>query len=325
MMKIVQVGFAVLGLGLGAAAFAQGYPAKPVKVIVPVPAGGYYDFVTRTVSQQLADKMGQPFVIENRVGAGSLTGTAYAATMPADGYTLLVNGTGGMAIFPSLYGSAKMPYDTLRDFAPVALLSGVPNIVVVPASLEIKTIAELITMAKAHPGDLPYASNGNGTTQHLAAETFAVATGTQFTHIPYNGSAPAVTSLLGGQTKLLFGVATDVIQQIRAGKLRALAVATEKRMSVLPEVPTLAEAGVPGIEIEIWAGMFAPKATPPDVITRLNVEVNRALQLPDVRERIAPGGIGETKGGSPELFEKLIRTELVKWAKAVKDSGAKAE
>lgn len=324
-MKTLQAAIATIGLVLGAAALAQGYPVRPVKVIVPVPAGGYYDLVARTVSQKLAERLAQPFVIENRVGAGSLTGTAYAATTPADGYTLLVNGTGGMAIFPSLYGSSKMPYDTLRDFAPVALLSGVPNIVVVPASLEVKSIAELVALAKAHPGELPYASNGNGTTQHLAAETFAVATGTRFTHIPYNGSAPAVTSLLGGQTKLLFGVATDVIQQIRAGKLRALAVATDKRMQVLPEVPTLAEAGVPGIEIEIWCGMFAPKATPSDVVARLNAEVNRVLQMADVREHIAPGGLGETKGGSPELFEQLIRTELVKWAKAVKESGAKPD
>ena len=323
-MKTLQAAFAVIGLGLSAAALAQGYPVRPVKVIVPVPAGGYYDLVARTVSQKLTERLGQPFVAENRVGAGSLTGTAYAAATPADGYTLLVNGTGGMTIFPSLYGG-KMPYDTLRDFAPIALLSGVPNIVVVPASLEVKTIADLVALAKARPGELPYASNGNGTTQHLAAETFAIATGTQLTHIPYNGSAPAVTSVLGGQTKLHFGVATDVIQQIRAGKLRALAVATERRMQVLPDVPTLAEAGVPGIEIEIWCGMFAPKATPPEVVARLNAEVNRVLQMTDVRERIAPGGIGDTKGGSPEHFEQFIRSELSKWARAVKQSGAKPD
>jgi len=325
MMKALQAALTVIGMGLGAAALAQGYPVKPVKVIVPVPAGGYYDSVARIVSQKLAERLAQAFVVENRVGAGSLTGTAYAATQPADGYTLLVNGTGGMSIFPSLYGAAKMPYDTLRDFAPVALLSGVPNIVVVPASLEVKSIAELVALARSRPGELPYASNGNGTTQHLAAETFAIATGTKLTHIPYNGSAPAVTSLLGGQTKLLFGVATDVIQQIRAGKLRALAVATERRMSVLPDIPTLAEAGIPGIEIEIWCGMFAPKATPPDVVMRLNGEANRVLQMADVRERIAPGGIGETKSGSPEQFEQHIRLELVKWAKWVKESGAKPD
>jgi tripartite-type tricarboxylate transporter receptor subunit TctC len=218
-----------------------------------------------------------------------------------------------------------MPYETLRDFAPVALLSGVPNILVVNPSLAARTVAELVALARAKPGELPYASNGNGTTQHLATEMFGIATGTKFTHVPYNGSAPAVTSVLGGQTVVLFGVATDVIQQVRAGKLRALAVATPKRMQVLPDVPTLAEAGVPGIEIEIWCGMFAPKATPRDIVTRLNGEVNRVLELADVRERIAPGGIGDTKGGTPEQFEQFIRAELGKWAKAVKASGAKAD
>ena len=311
----------VLALLWSAAALAQGWPARPIRFIVPVPAGGYYDMVARTVGQKLSERLGQPVIVENRVGAGSLTGTAYAATVPADGYTLLVNGTGGMSIFPSLY--AKMPYDTLRDFAPVALLSGVPNIVVVHPSLEARTISELVALARARPGQLPYASNGNGTTQHLATETFGVATGTKFTHVPYNGSAPAVTSVLGGQTVLLFGVATDVIQQIRAGKLRPLAVATPQRMRVLPEVPTLAEAGVPGIEIEIWCGLFAPKATPREVVARLNAEVNRVVEMADVRERIAPGGIGDTKGGTPEQFEQFIRAELAKWAKAVRESGAK--
>jgi len=311
----------VLASLASAAAFAQGWPSRTIKIIVPVPAGGYYDGVARTVAQKLSERLGQPVIIENRVGAGSLTGTAYAAGAAPDGYTLLVNGTGGMSIFPSLY--AKMPYDTLRDFAPVALLSGVPNILVVHPSVKANTVAELIALARAHPGELPYASNGNGTTQHLSAEMFGIATGTKYTHVPYNGSAPAVTSVLGGQTQILFGVATDVIQQVKAGRLRALAVATPKRMSVLPDVPTLAEAGVPGIEIEIWCGLFAPKGTPREIVMRLNAEVNRALEMADVRARIAPGGIGETKGGTPEQFEKFIRGELAKWAKAVKDSGAK--
>jgi tripartite-type tricarboxylate transporter receptor subunit TctC len=311
----------MLGTLCSAGALAQAYPSKPTKVIVPVPAGGYYDNVARVVGQKLGERLGQPFVVENRVGAGSLTGTAYAATTPPDGYTLLVNGTGGMSIFPSLY--EKIAYDTLRDFASVALLSGVPQIVVVHPSLAARTVKELVSLAKSKPGELPYASNGNGTTQHLATEMFGIVTGTKFTHVPYNGSAPAVTSVLGGQTVLLFGVATDVIQQVRAGKLRALAVATPQRMKILPDVPTLAEAGVQGIQIEIWCGLFAPKATPRDIVTRLNGEVNRVLEMADVKERIAPGGLGETKGGTPEQFEQFIRTELAKWAKAVKDSGAK--
>lgn len=306
-----------------AGALAQSYPTHAVKVIVPVPAGGYYDMVARTVGQKLAEHLGQAFVVENRVGAGGLVGTAYAATTPPDGYTLLVNGTGGLAIFPSLY--PKLPYDTLRDFAPIILTSGVPQIVVVNPSLPVHSMSELVALARSKPGELAYASNGNGTTMHLATEMFAIATGTKFTHVPYNGSAPAVTSVLGGQTPILFGVATDVIQQVRAGKLRALAVSTEKRMTILPDVPTLAEAGIPGIVVEIWGGMLAPKGTPRDIVLRLNAESNRALEMPDVREHIAPGGLGDIKGGTPEQFEQFIRSEIAMWAKVVKASGAKPD
>jgi tripartite-type tricarboxylate transporter receptor subunit TctC len=304
-------------------AMAQAYPTKAVRAIVPVPAGGYYDNVTRIVTQKLGERLGQGFIVENRVGAGSMTGTAFVAAQAPDGYTLLFNGTGGLSIFPSLY--AKLPYDPVRDFTPVIHVAGVPNIVVVNPSLPAKSIKELIAIARSKPGAIAYASNGNGTTQHLSTEMFGVATGTKFMHVPYNGSAPAVTSIMGGQTQVLFGVATDVMQQIRAGKLRALAVATPKRMSVLSDVPTLAEAGVPGIEVEIWMGMFAPRNTPRDIVMRLNTETNRVLEMPDVRERIAPGGIGEAKGGTPEQMAALLQSELAKWAKAVKESGAKAE
>ncbi len=320
-MKLRNV-FAALASFVSVAALAQ-YPAKPVRIIVPVPAGGYYDNVARVLGQKMSEHMGQPFVIENRVGAGSLTGTAYVATTPPDGYTLLLNGTGGLAIFMSLY--SKLPYDTLRDFAPIVVTSSVPQIVVVNPSLPVHSISDLVSYAKAHPGEIAYASNGNGTTQHLATELFALTTGTKFTHVPYHGSAPAVTSVLSNTTPLLFGVATDVMQQVRAGKLRALAVSTPKRMQVLPDVPTLGEAGVPGIVVEIWGGMLAPKGTPRDIVVKLNAEANRALEMPDVHERIAPGGVGDIKGGTPEQFEQLIRSEIAMWAKAVKVSGAKAD
>ncbi len=304
------------------AAFAQ-YPVKPVRIVVPVPAGGYYDNVARVLGQKMSEHLGQPFVIENRVGAGSLTGTAYVATTPPDGYTLLLNGTGGLAIFMSLY--SKLPYDTLRDFAPIILVSGVPQIVVVNPGLGVQSIARLVALARSKPGDIPYASNGNGTTQHLATELFGLATGTRFTHVPYNGGAPAMTSVLGGQTMLLFGSAIDVLQQVRSGKLRALAVSSEKRLAALPDVPTLAEAGVPGIVVEIWGGMFAPKATPRDIVLRLNAEANQALKAAEVRDRLTPGAVGEIKGGTPEQFEQFLRSELAMWAKAVKVSGAKPD
>ena len=320
--KAIGVLMSVLGALMSSLAWGQTYPSRTVRMIVPVPAGGYYDMVARTIGQKLAERLGQAFIVENRVGAGGLTGTAYAATTAADGYSLLVNGTGGLAIFPSLY--AKLPYDTLRDFAPIILTSGVPQIAVVNPEVPAHNIAELVSLVRAKPG-MPYASNGVGTTMHLATEMFAIETGTQFTHVPYNGSAPAVTSVLGGQTQLLFAVATDVIQQVRAGKLRPLAVSTAKRMKALPEVPTLAEAGVPGIVVEIWGGMLAPKGTPREIVLRLNAESNRALELPDVRERFSPGGIGDVKGGTPEHFEEFIRSEIAMWAKVVKASGAKAE
>lgn len=304
-------------------AFGQIYPARPIKIIVPLPAGGYYDAVARTVGQNISKPMGQAFVVENRVGASGLTGTAYAATTPPDGYTLLVNGTGGMAIYQSLY--QKIPYDTMRDFAPIILLSGVPQIVVVPSSMVVHTMSELVALARARPGELSYASTGTGATPHLAMEMLAMATGVKLLHVPYNGSAPAVVAMLSGQTNVMFGIASDVIQQVRAGKLRALAVGTPKRMSILPDVPTLAESGIPGIEIEIWAGMFSSRGTPRDIVMRLNTEANKVLAMPDVQERIAPGGVGDVKGGSPEQFDHFLRAEIAKWAKVVKESGAKAE
>jgi tripartite-type tricarboxylate transporter receptor subunit TctC len=322
-MKALNAFLLVLMSACCAGALAQGYPARPVKVVVPVPAGGYYDMVTRVVTQKLAERLGQPVVVENRVGAGGIVGTEYAANATPDGYTILFNGIGAMTIFPSLY--SKLPYDPVRDFVPIVLVSGVPNIVVVHPSVAANTMGELAALARSRPGQVTFASNGTGTTQHLAAEMFATAAGVKLNHIPFNGSAPAVTAMLGGQTMLLFGVATDVLQHVKGGKLRALAVASEKRISALPEIPTTAEAGLPGVEIEIWLGAFAPKGAPQEAVARLNTEINRVLEMPEVRERIAPGGIGEPKGGTPDRLRDLVRSEIVKWAKVVKESGAKVD
>jgi tripartite-type tricarboxylate transporter receptor subunit TctC len=306
-----------------AGAWAQAYPSRPIRVILPVPAGGYYDMVTRTVSQRLAERLGQPVLVENRVGAGGAVGTAYAASAPADGYTLLFNGIGAMSIFPSLH--AKLAYDPARDFAPVILLSTVPNILVVHPSVPASSVAELAALAQARPGEVSYASNGVGTTQHLAAEMFATAKGVKLNHIPFNGSAPAVTAMLGGQTMLLFGVASDVMPHVKAGKLRALAVASEKRMRALPDIPTSAEAGVSGVEIEIWLGAFAPRGTPHELVKRLNAEIGKVLEMPEVRSRITQDGIGEVKGGTPEQLGSLLQSEISKWAKVVKASGARVD
>jgi tripartite-type tricarboxylate transporter receptor subunit TctC len=313
-----------LALMLGcAAAWGQAYPSRPLRVILPVPAGGYYDTVTRIVSQRLAERLGQPVVVENRVGAGGVVGTVYAAGQPPDGYTLLFNGIGAMSIFPSLH--AKLAYDPVRDFEPIILLSSVPNILVVNPAVPAKTVGELAELARNRPGEVTFASNGVGTTQHLAAEMFATAKGVKLNHIPFNGSAPAVTAMLGGQTMLLFGVASDVLPHVKAGKLRALAVASAKRMQALPEVPTTAEAGVPGVEIEIWLGAFAPKGTPREMLLRLNSEIYKVLDMPEVRERITQDGIGEVKGGTPEELASLLRSEIAKWARVVKASGARVD
>jgi tripartite-type tricarboxylate transporter receptor subunit TctC len=306
-----------------AAAWGQSYPSRPLKVILPVPAGGYYDTVTRIVSQRLAERLGQPVVVENRVGAGGVVGTVHAAGQPPDGYTLLFNGIGAMSIFPSLH--AKLAYDPVRDFEPIILVSTVPNILVVHPSVPARSADELAALARSRPGEVSFASNGIGTTQHLVAEMFATAKGVKLNHIPFNGSAPAVTAMLGGQTMLLFGVASDVMPHVKAGKLRALAVASAKRMRALPEVPTTAEAGVPGVEIEIWLGAFAPKGTPRELLLRLNSEINKVLDMPDVRERITQDGIGEVKGGTPEELASLLRSEIAKWARVVKASGARVD
>jgi tripartite-type tricarboxylate transporter receptor subunit TctC len=306
-----------------AGAWAQPYPSRPIKVILPVPAGGYYDMVTRTVSQKLAERLGQPVLVENRVGAGGIVGTVAAAAAAPDGYTLLFNGIGAMSIFPSLH--AKLAYDPVRDFVPVILLSTVPNILVVHPSVAARTVGELAELARSRPGEVSYASNGVGTTQHLAAEMFATARGLKLNHVPFNGSAPAVTAMLGGQTMLLFGVASDVMPHIRAGKLRALAVASDRRTRALPEVPTTAQAGVPGVEIEIWLAAFAPKGTPREIVARLNAEIGRVLEMPEVASRITQEGLGEVKGGTPEALAGLLEAELAKWSRVVKASGARVD
>jgi tripartite-type tricarboxylate transporter receptor subunit TctC len=240
-----------------------------------------------------------------------------------DGYTLLFNGIGAMSIAPHL--QAKAAYDPINDFVPIILLSSMPNILVVHPSVPATSIRDLAALARGKPGELTYASNGIGTTQHLAAELFAASAGVKLNHIPFNGSAPAVTAMLGGQTALLFGVASDVMPHIRAGKLRALAVASDKRVASLPDLPTTAEAGLPGVEIEIWLGAFAPRGTQREVVARLNAEIGSVLEMADVRKRIAPGGLGEARGGPPELLAALVRSENAKWAGVVKASGARGD
>jgi tripartite-type tricarboxylate transporter receptor subunit TctC len=310
-------------LAWSCAAAAQAWPSKPIKVIVPYPAGGFYDTVARLVGVKMAEDFGQPVVVENRVGAGGIVGTDYVAKSAPDGYTIMVGGIGPHGINPGLY--PKLPYDPVRDFEPIVHVVNAANILVVHPSLPVSSLNELILLARAKPGQLNYASNGSGTSPHLAAEMFASAMGLKLTHIPYKGSAPAVTAMLGGQTQMAFNNAGDVLQHIRAGKLRALAVTGAKRLAALPEVPTMQESGAPGYEAVAWWAYYAPAGTPRDIVMRLNAEINKTIQLPEVRDRLSVQGSAEIVGGSPEQLAAFMKAEIAKWSRVIKESGATAD
>jgi tripartite-type tricarboxylate transporter receptor subunit TctC len=305
-----------------ALASAQSYPTKPIRIVVPFPPGGATDILARDVAQKLTEAWGQQVIVDNRPGAGGNIGSELVARSAPDGYTLEMGTVGTHAINASLY--AKMPYDHLKDFVPVILVAGVPNVLVVNPALPVNSVAELIAYAKANPGKLNFASSGSGTSIHLSAELFKVMAGVQMTHIPYKGSAPALQDLLGGQVQLMFDNLPPSLPQIKAGKLRALAVTTATRAPALPDVPTVAEAGLPGFESSSWFGLLAPAGTPPAIVVKLNAEVAKWLATPDAKERLAKQGANAV-GGSPEDFEKHIAAETVKWAKVVKDSGARVD
>ena len=307
------------GLCCAGPAPAQNYPAKPIRFVVPFPPGGGVDLIARTIGQKLNDTWGQSVVIDNRSGGGGNTGTDMVAKALPDGYTLLMGYVGNLAINPFLF--RKLPYDPLRDFAPITLAATAPNVLVAHPSLPANSVKELIALAKAKPGALNYASAGNGTVGHLVAELFKTETATQITHIPYKGNGPALTDVLGGQVRLLFAAPGAVIQHVRAGKLRALAVASPKREAGLPEVATFVEAGFPAVVAYGWYGVLTTAGAPPDIIARLNAEIVRIMGLADIRERLATQGY-DAVSSTPQQFRELIRTELVKWEKVVKASGA---
>ncbi len=309
-----------------AAAQAQGgapaYPAKAIRYVVPFPAGGTTDILARMLGQKLTEAWGQQVIIDNRPGAGGNVGSEIASKAPADGYTILGGTVSSHSINTSLY--SKMPYHPLKDFAPVTTIAMVPNVLVVHPSVPAKNVKEFITFAKARPGQLRYASAGNGTSQHLSGELFSMLTGTKMIHVPYKGSAPASAELMGGQVELSFENSTVAVPFINAGKMRALGVTTAKRTGALPGVPTLAEAGVPGYEVSSWQGVFAPAGTPPEIVRKLNAELVRIIGLPDFQKRLADIG-AEPVGNTPEQFTDFIRTEIAKWEKVVKASGARVD
>ena len=317
---------ALMGWGLLGAlplSWAQGtaYPARPVRMVVPFPPGGPTDVLARIVATKLGERLGQAFAIDNKAGSSGMMGSADVAKAAPDGYTLLGNASIHV-INPSLY--PKIPFDALNDFTPVTQLAHVPLILVVNNDLPVKSVKELIAYAKAHPGRLNFASSGNAAAPHLAGESFKLATGVDMQHVPYKGSAPALTDLIGGQVQLMFDSMPSAMPFVKAGKLRPLAVTTAKRSLAVPELATVAEAGVPGYDISTWYGLWGPKGLPKELAEKLASEVARILKLPDVKERYAALG-AEPVGNTPDEFAAYCKSEWLKWAKVVKDSGAKAD
>jgi tripartite-type tricarboxylate transporter receptor subunit TctC len=319
-MKIL---LAALAAALCATASAQDYPARPVRIVVPYSAGGNADILGRTLAQKLGDALKQPFVVENRAGANGGIGTDLVAKSPPDGYTLLVTASGPLTVNPTLY--RNVPYDPIRDFAPISECAVYQYVLVTLASSPWKSIGDIVAAARAKPGAISYGSTGVGGGNHLSGELFALATGTQLTHVPYKGSAPALSDLLGGQLSMMFDTVITSVPQIRAGKLRAFAVSSAKRASSLPEVPTMQEAGIKGFDISQWQGFLAPAGAPKAIIDRLNAETVRAMHAPDVHERIAVQGGNDIVTGTPEQFAALIRSDLQAYAKLIRDANIPAQ
>jgi tripartite-type tricarboxylate transporter receptor subunit TctC len=311
---------ALCALASGAAP-AAGFPTKPLRIIVPFPPGGFNDQLARTLAQKFTERWRQPVVVDNRAGGSTLVGTDLAAKAVPDGHTLLVVSF-AFAVNPSLH--TQLPYDTLRDFAPVALAAGAPNFLVANRDLPVTSVRDLIQAAKTRPGAINYASGGNGTSPHLCMELLKRMAGIDLVHVAYKGSAPAVADLIGGQVQVAFDNAPNVLPHVKAGRLRALGVSTGTRSPLAPELPTIAESGVPGFDVEVWFGVVAPAGTPRDVLQQLNAEINRALALPEVRRRFSEQGV-RTIGGTPEQFGAYLQSQIKRWAKVVKDAGVRIE
>ena len=296
--------------------FAQAWPSKPISLVVPFPAGGTTDVLARALADKLQQSLGQPVIVESKPGAGATLGADYVAKSKPDGHTLLV-GAVHHTIASSVY--KKLPYDFQKDFLPITTIAMVPNVLVVNAANPAKTVADLVAQAKAQPGKLNYGSNGNGTAQHLIGTQFENVTGTDLVHIPYKGSGPMVTDLLGNQITMTFDTVTPVLPHIKGGKLRALAVTTAKRASALPDVPTLDEAGVKGIHIGTWFGVLAPAATPKEIVDRLNAEMVKAIHSPEFKKRMDEIG-AEPVGDTEEQMAAQVKSETDKFAKLVRDA-----
>ena len=313
----------VLALVLSAAPFAlhaQAWPAKQIRIIVPFPPGGFNDTLGRILAQDLPKTLGQSVIVENKPGGGSIIGTELAAKSAPDGYTLFIAAL-PFAVVQSL---SKTSFDVTKDFAPITLAGVSDNMLVAHPAFPVNSVQDLIKFAKEKPGRINYGSSGAGTSVHLCMELFKTMTGTFMTHIPYKGSAPVVTDLIGGQVDIMFDNLPNVIQHVKGGRMKALAVSGGKRSPLAPEVPTVAEAGVPGFEVTVWFGLLAPAGTPREIVQRLNAESTKIINSPDVTDRFVKQGV-EPRTGTPEQFGDLVKSEVVRWAKVIKDAGIRAD
>ncbi len=322
-MKRLKWSLLITGLALAAPCLhAQSWPAKPVRFISPFAPGGGTDITCRVIAPKLADALGQAVVVDNRGGAGGMIGVDLAAKSPPDGYTMVLGTIGPVSINPSLYN--KMPYDPVKDLVPVTLAADALNVLVVHPALPAKSVRELIALGKARPNELNFGSSGPGATDHLAGELFNLLTGTKMVHVPYKGGAPAMIDLVAGNVQIIFATVSTAVGQIKSGRIRAVAMAGTKRFVLMPELPTIAEAGVPGFAVNNWYGVFVPAGTPREIVARLNTELVKILHLPDVKQRLLDSGI-EAISNTPEQFVVYIQAETRKWAKVVKDANVKVE
>ena len=321
MIRLIYAGLALFGAATHPS-HAQSFPSKPVRIVVPFPAGGPIDMTTRPLAQKMSEGLGAPVVIDNRGGANGNIGAENVAKSPADGYSMVVGAGGGFAIGPHLY--KKLPFDVFRDFTPVSLFVTLPQLLVVHPQLPVKTVKELAALAKAKPDQLSFGSSGYGSTPHLAMELLMRAADIKMTHVPYKGMGPATMDLMGGQLQLTFADMPVLLQQVKGGKLRPLAVGTPKRSANLPEVPSMAEAGFPKVEAYNWYGLFAPAGTPKDIVARLNAETVKAMNHPEMKSFVQSVGT-EAAAGTPEQLGALHKREFEKWGVVVKAIGVTLE
>ncbi len=321
-MRVIPRAAAALLLSIPAIAAGQTYPERPIRIVVPFSAGGSADVFARAVGNKMSEAWGQQVVIDNRAGSGGVIGTEIAAAAPRDGYTLMMGNTANMAINPALY--RKLPFDVVRDFAPITLVAAAPYVMVVPTSLGVSNTREFLALARAKPGQMNYASLGSGSASHLTGELLQSMAGVKLVHVPYKTLGTVLTDLISGQVQLFFLGMVSAQSQIKGGRMRAIGVTGPKRSPAVPDLPTVAESGVPGYDVVAWYGLFAPTGTPRPIVLKVNAEVKRIVELPDLRDRLSAEG-AEVNASTPEQFAAYLKTEMVKWAKVVQASGARTD